>query len=369
MSRPGPCLLVLTVAVGCSEPAAAPTQPTVVAAAPPPGVALPGRLIHLAESDWDAAIVATRPDGQGRTELLRGRGLYPAAVDPRGAALAVIAVEEKDGGHLERLQVLPLTTAGLGAPVWQSPPASHVRSPSWGPEGRFLVFEAAFSSFRDIYRVELPAGTLLRLTDNEQGNFEPAVAPDGRSIAFVSSRDDNAEVYTMQADGAGQTRLTAAPLDDWGPMWAPDGATLAFLSNRELVDRVFVMRPDGRELRRLTADANPRVDLDGQLGDEPNETEPVFSPDGAAIALCVRIGSLGASLRVAPLAGGPVTTLSDGEFSDRNPVWSPDGSHLVFVSNRDAGDLELYRVARDGAGLTRLTEREGADWLPRWSPR
>ncbi len=374
-----PAALGVLLASSCSTPATAPDEAARPARADPvPGPTLPGRLISLAE-DADGghadhasagAIVAMQPDGSGRKELLRGVGVYPAAVDPTGAALAVIVVDEQNGGHQERLAIYAWSSGSLDKPTWSSPPASHVRNPSWGPEGRFIAFEAAFESFRDIYRVELPAGTMLRLTDNQEGNFEPAVAPDGQQIAFVSSRDGNAEVYRMQADGAGQTRLTSFPLDDWGPMWAPDGKTLAFLSNREQIDRIFLMAPEGGEQRRLTPDPSKPPDPDGTPGDEPHETDPAFSPDGAALAYCVRTGTQGASLRISPLAGGPPIVLSEGRFSDRNPVWSPDGSHLVFVSNRDAGDLELYRIERSaGARPTRLTERPGADWLPRWSPR
>lgn len=373
MTRPRRSLPLLALAAlgGCSEPSAAPapapaTVTTTTLAPAPAPLDLPGRLIFLAEHEGSSTLVSQR--GTDRRELLRGTGLYPAAVDPRGAALAVIAVDEQGGQHREHIEVRPLTDDGLGEPLWTSEAATHVRNPSWGPDGRFLVFEAAFTSFRDLYRVELPAGTLTRLTDNTEGNFEPAVSPDGRSIAFVSSRDGNAEVYRMTAEGGEPTRLTHFPLDDWGPMWAPDGQTLAFLSNRELVDRIFLMRPDGGEQRRLTAEPTPSREPDAPHGDEPHETDPAFAPDGAAIAYCVRTSSQGAALRLAPLTGGPVVALSDGSVSDRSPVWSPDGAHLVFVSNRDGGDLELYGVPRGGGEPSRLTRREGADWLPRWAP-
>lgn len=366
--------LCLPALAACGGPAA--PAPAAAAAAPAsspvPAPPVPsGRLISLAEEGDTAVLASMRPDGEDRRELLRGKGLYPAAVDPTGAALAIIVVDEHEGMHRERIEVRPLGDGALGPPTWTSEAGTHVRNPSWGPDGRFLVFEAAYTSFRDIYRVELPAGTVTRLTDNPEGNFEPAVAPDGRSIAFVSSRDGNAEVYRMTAEGGEPTRLTAFHLDDWGPMWSPDGQTLAFLSNRELIDRIFLMRADGTELRRLTADPTPARDPDAPLGDEPHETDPAFSPDGAAIAYCVRTGSLGAAVRVAPLAGGAPLQIGDGSgsVSERSPVWSPDGAHLVLVSNRDAGDLELYRVARDGTDLTRLTRRDGADWLPRWAPR
>ena len=383
----GPLLLVLAACTNSATPPADTTKQTEAASQAAQSLpALPGRLVFLAEdaeTERSGAIVAMRPDGGERKELLRGPGLYPAAVEASGAALAVIAVDEQNGGHSEVLKILPWTASGLGKPIWESPPSSHIRNPSWGPGGRFIVFEAALDSFRDLYRVDLPApepghggvtaaAKLLRLTDNPEGNFEPAVSADGERVAFVSSRDGNAEVYRMKSDGSEQTRLTNFALDDWGPLWAPDGKTIAFLSNREQIDRIFLMGADGSDPRRFTADKAPVREPDAPLGDEPHETDPVFAPDGAHLAYCVRIGSQGVSLRVAPVAPDGSTTpvqLSDGRFADRNPVWSPDGAALVFVSNREASELELFRVARDGSGLARLTERPGADWLPRWSSR
>ena len=379
-------LVLPLVLAACSTPATPPAQATDQKTPDPvasSGADLPGRLVFLAEDaevERTGAIVSMKPDGSDRRELLRGPGLYPAAIDPNGAVIAVIAVDEQNGGHQEVLKILPWTASGLGKPIWESPPSSHVRNPSWGPNGRFIVFEAALDSFRDLYRVDLPApepghggeqapAKVLRLTDNPEGNFEPAVSADGERVAFVSSRDGNAEVYRMKSDGSEQTRLTDFALDDWGPLWAPDGKTIAFLSNREQIDRIFLMGADGSEPRRFTADKTPVRDPEAPLGDEPHETDPVFAPDGAHLAYCVRIGSQGVSLRVAPVAGGIPVQLSDGRFADRNPVWSPDGAALVFVSNREASELELFRVARDGSGLARLTERPGADWLPRWSSR
>lgn len=361
--------LALLSLVACSAPAADP-QTHAQPATPPPLVEAPlaGRIVFLSDEGPSPCIAAIDPNGATRSELIPGKGIYPAAVSRDGAWLAIITVDELGEDHKERLQLHPLTTTiagapAAGAPVFTSQPSSQVRNPSFAPDGSFLAFEAAFDGFREIYRVDLPAYTQRRLTDNPEGNFEPSISPDGRRIAFVSSRDMNAEVYVMTADGAEQTRLTAFHMDDWLPQWSPDGQTLAFLSNREMVDRIFLMRPDGSDQRRLTSDPTPQPDPSGRLGGEPHETDPTYAPDGA-LAYCVRTGP-GASLRIADR--GTVTTLTDGRASDRNPSWSPDGKHLVFTSTRDGGDLELYRIARTGAP-TRLTTHDGADWLPRWSP-
>lgn len=369
-----------------SGPAPAPPPAGPVAPAPPPPAPLsaaeraapPGRILFLAERPGagGASIDQILPSGQGQKTLLQGPpagegpGVFPGPVAPDGVALAVITAEDRDGVHLERLEVRPLREGGeLGEPVWRSDPASQVRSPNWSPDGRALAFEAAFTSFRDIYRLDLlpeTAPTLRRLTDHPAGNYEPAFSPDGRRIAFVSSRDDNAEVYVMRADGGEQTRVTQFHRDDWGPVWAPDGATLAFLSNREGVDRIFLCRPDGTELRRLTPASS---DISPPPQDfEPAEAEPTFSPDGRALVFSVRTAPQQAALRRVDLTSGALTDLTPGAASDREPVFSPDGALLVFASDRD-GDPELYLMRPDGTGVTRLTERRGADWLPRWSPR
>lgn len=330
-----------------------------------------GRIVFLSERQGAAAIDQILPSGQDARTLLRGAllpdgpTLFPGAVSPDGAHILVITVEDQAGQHAERLELRPLPPAGpLGEPLWRSDPAPQVRNPSWAPSGRFFAFEASFTSFRDIYRVDLSPGTpptLRRLTDHPAGNYEPAVSPDEREVAFVSSRDGNAEVYVMRADGSEPRRLSVGPMDDWGPQWSPDGALIAFLSNRDKVDRIYLCKPDGSEQRRLTRD-------DAKLDVEAGEAEPTFSPEGRSLIFSTRTGPSRAALRLVDLASGALTELTPGKHSDREPVWAPGGALLVFASDR-SGDPELYLMRRDGSGVTRLTESPGADWLPRWSPR
>src|SRR5262249_46076282 len=65
--------------------------------------------------------------------------------------------------------------------------------------------------------------TLVRLTNNNSADGDPAWSPDGSRIAFWSNRDGKNEIYVMDADGTNVKRLTNNLADDDGPRWSPDG--------------------------------------------------------------------------------------------------------------------------------------------------
>jgi TolB protein len=319
--------------------------------------ALQGRIVFVSERDGQAEVYAVHPDGRGLRRLTDAPSQdYPAAPSPDGSALLTVSAVGEGQAQRERMMLLSLRGAGAGRPL--GPVAGRARSPSWSPDGRWLVFESDSASFRDIYRVQADGTGLLRITSNPQGNFDPAVSPDGRSIAFVSSRDGDAEVYVMGADGSGARRLTAFYRDDWAPRWSPDGRSLAFLSNREGVDRVYLVGADGTGLRALgAAGADTAV----------FEADPAWSPDGRRIALTLRTRGGGSLVGVMETAGGRVRIVSGADEAASMPAWSPDGRHLVYVGDRD-GDADLRVVRADGSAATTVVRSPGPDWLPRWMP-
>jgi TolB protein len=312
-----------------------------------------GTIVFVSERGGAPQVFAVAPTGGGERRLSSGAGaVFPAAVSPDGRTVAAVAVRDAGGEHGEQLVLLPV--AG-GAARTLGPASARSRSPSWAPDGRWLVFESDRESFRDLYRIAADGSGLRRLTRNAEGNFDPALSPDGRSIAFASSRDGDAEVYVMRADGGGQRRITAFHRDDWGPRWSPDGRTLAFLSDREGADRVFLVSADGTGLRKLDAGAA----VAGQ------EADAAWSPDGARIALTLHTGPGASRIRIADVRGGAVREVA-GPPAASQPAWSPDGRLIAFTAGvGDAADLWLARA--DGSGATRLTRAPRADWLPRWA--
>jgi TolB protein len=230
------------------------------------------------------------------------------------------------------------------------------------------VFESDADSFRDLYRLDLGAAAAMRLTNDVQGNFEPAVSPDGQSIAFVSSRDGNAELYSMTADGGAPQRLTDSRGDDSQPMWSPDARTIAFTSGRDPA-----RGHDAFVLELATGSVTPVV-RDGSRKASALVRDLVFSPTGDRIAFTELVSERGtAAIVIVDVGTGEVLTRSDAgpmdrepqAYVDEQPSWSPDGEWLAFARSH-AGRSDIVRMRADGSGLERLTAGDGVHWLPRW---
>lgn len=85
----------------------------------------------------------------------------------------------------------------------------------------------------ELYLVDGNGRHLVRLTDNDADERDPAWSPDGRSIAFTSDRDGWQRVWAVGADGADPHPVPMPPAQedltlDEGPTWSPGGDSLAF---------------------------------------------------------------------------------------------------------------------------------------------
>nr|WP_255216685.1 LpqB family beta-propeller domain-containing protein [Pseudenhygromyxa sp. WMMC2535] len=282
---------------------------------------------------------------------------FPAEVSPDGRSLLVLsAFALPEGKSSDRFALVELDSAA--DPKLVGPEGASLRNPSWSPDGRWLAYESDASSFRDIYRLELASGATLRLTNDPQGNFEPAISPEGGRIAFVSSRDGNAEIYVMSADGGDPRRLTRSKGDDSEPAWSPDGARLAFLSARDRargID-VFVMGAEGEDPKPLLANAREGGIIASDLA---------WSPDGTRLAFAelASKGKGGAVVIVDVEHGTEIVRTSTGKV-DEQPVWSSDGHHVAFSSGHQ-DHVRIMRMTVEGGAVEALTA-EGLHWLPRW---
>lgn len=193
------------------------------------------------------------------------------------------------------------------------------------------------------------------------------IIPLGGQLAFVSERDGNSEIYSIDPDGTGLLRLTNNDAHDRDPAWSPDGKRIAFVSNRNVglniyVSDVYVMDADGLNVVRLTV---------GGMN-----SAPAWSPDGTRIAFAgVKDGQGGIFvMSLGDLAN--VRNVGHPRGYHADPAWSPDGTKIAFTSDWLAYDFvyDLYVAKADGSGITTLLQGPFLDgpltyyFQAAWSP-
>ena len=148
------------------------------------------------------------------------------------------------------------------------------RHPSWSPDGKRIAFMSRrdghfigeFGLSYEIYVMDADGGNEQRLTENRKSDSSPSWSPDGKWIVFSADRkgdDVNYEIYVMDADGGNLRRLTNNRVDDVSPSWSSDGKRIVFSSNTDGKHEnyeIYVMDNDGGNQQKLTN--NPHLDGD-----------------------------------------------------------------------------------------------------------
>ncbi|MGB9593058.1 MAG: PKD domain-containing protein, partial [Anaerolineae bacterium] len=226
-------------------------------------------------------------------------------------------------------------------------------APTRSSDAVWIAFQTNRNGLWDIYKVDALGENLTQLTANAGNNLDPMWStPCGSEyIAFQSDRDGNWEIYIMDGNGNGQMRLTDNAAPDEDPFWSPDGMYITFQSRRNGNWDIYVVDVTGTDLIQLTDD--PADDVD-----------PVWSPDGQYIAF--RSNRDGAwHTYVMPAAGGEAVKVS-AAGNNLNAVWSPDSQWLAYQSDRD-GQSEIYAANVITMLETRVTDNAAADEAPTWS--
>lgn len=326
-----------------------------------------------------------------------------------------------------------LALAVIGASLWHqrqkrlrglssAPPRGQVAPAQPGLEGRlaavlgtrrgFVVFSSNRHGTHDILRMELPAGTVTRLTRDPHTDTMPRISPDGQTVAFsrsqipwVSQRNPVPwDAWTVDAAG-GTERFVARGANR--PTWSFDGGTLYFQRNGgEFVSRristgqertlfragvppvpegVVLETPEydetaGRLLATLRGGSAPRITAlftrtapmqkIGGRGD----CQLAFAPDGAFLFVGQGGRQKNAIYTTGPGREPELLLDLPGDLSHEYfPRQSADGRYLVFAASaggrdheHDAGDYELFlwRVGDPAGEAVRLTYHTGNDSWP-----
>jgi Tol biopolymer transport system component len=99
----------------------------------------------------------------------------------------------------------------------------------------------------DIYRVELPRGEPVQVTDDPADEWEADESPDGRWLAFYSLRHGTRDIFVMPSDGGTPERITSDLGEERYPLWSPDGTMLRYvLEDSPVANGTFLVTRDAR---------------------------------------------------------------------------------------------------------------------------
>jgi dipeptidyl aminopeptidase/acylaminoacyl peptidase len=238
-----------------------------------------------------------------------------------------------------------------------------------------------------------------RLTMEGFSSNSPRWSADGKTLAVLSTRNADAaagesakaQIYLLPMSSGGEAiALTKLKNGVQSYQWSPDGSRIVLVSASGPSDGIapadrksdvrhythirykfndtgwyddkrrhlWVMNVPGGEAKQIT---------DGQ---DWNDTDPQWSPDGARIAFVSdRTGkayddSENTDVWVIPAAGGALTKISDHAFNDENPRWSPDGKQILFAGQTARHQFPKLYVANSSGGSASQLAVMDLDLIP-----
>lgn len=127
----------------------------------------------------------------------------------------------------------------------------------------------------EIYRLNVPTGSISRLTYSAYSHRWPTVSPDGKTLAF----EMRGNIYTasLAAPDSEVTPIVTSPWTDTCPRWNPEfGNLIAFMKNVEGRWETWIYDLDARAVTSVSS------------GEAKDVLYPSWSPDGRYLACQVK---------------------------------------------------------------------------------
>ncbi|MCZ3389812.1 MAG: S9 family peptidase [Actinomycetia bacterium] len=214
------------------------------------------------------------------------------------------------------------------------------------------------------------------------------LSPDGSLLTLTTvripegSEEEIVELTVVEVRSGVETTLPSAAPGDRVGQWAPDGERVAFLTDR-----------NGETSLAVAELASSRADV--FTGVERVDGPPVWSPDGSAIVVPCRRGTVvdrtrpyrwkrpfpaadgvgpledPPQLRLVDVATGDARWLTDDAWRWATPRWSPDGSKIAATVAADPSDMlggQCLRVVDLKSTVGSPAVPGGRGVVPVWLP-
>jgi Tol biopolymer transport system component len=288
-----------------------------------------------------------------KTAVTSGAGLK---VDPQDLGGGRVAYLVKGGPKEGPGQGLAYSDGSRGS-------LGKLRSPSWSPDGKTVVYTKYDMTNRAQYS---PLYSWDPTRENRYTDVFPTLCKKTGKLAITDlnfpAGNPTAALSVMNPDGSDRKKIFQRP-DGAAlmPTWSPDCQWLAvgvgtFFGGRSFRPaNIELVKADGSESKELTM---------GKL----NIGFPTWSPDGKTIIYRMwgkEDGKDIKGLRAMTLADGKSTILTT--TWDNFPFYSPSGDRVVFTRQMPNTDFEVFSMKPDGSDQKRLTYTAGADAHATWS--
>jgi tricorn protease len=288
-----------------------------------------GRLAFLSDHEGTGNVYSCALDGTGLRRHTDHEGWYArqASTDgqriiySRGGELWLLDDLDADGPR--RLEVV------LGAPASGRAPrlitaSEHVGSLSVDGAGTASAVEVRGTVHWLTHRDGPAVG--LSVSAGVRARYPQVLGPAGQ-VAWATDADGTDALEISAGPAEPPRRLAAGQLGRISQLAAaPDGSVVAVAAHD---GRLRLVDVASGQVREIAASGNGRVT---GLAFAPDSvwlawSEPTESPGGMGDLVLRR-------LRLARIADGQVSDVTDGRFLDTEPVFTHDGKYLAFLSRR-----------------------------------
>jgi len=183
------------------------------------------------------------------------------------------------------------------------------------------------------------------------------LSPDGSHIAYIGNASGRLNLWVMNADGSGANQLLKSNDRQASPTFTHDGKEILYIQDKggdELYD-IYAVPTSGGEPRNITNT------------DHTSETDPLFSPSGAILALGSKDKSTPYSnVAVMTWPSGAIRLLThenDPQADWNISCWSHDGRSIFAVREVGLEDSDVYRIDVASSKAENLTAHQGKELI------